>query len=111
MKLFSVDRGYWTVFFDEEGMPTGFEHRLLGDEGGSGGLWFDENDNLEDYDGVYMLPLDVIELCEQCYCDMDYARSAMGEDELDDEPDFDDVWADSDALASAGWGTDEDYGG
>lgn len=29
----------------------------------------------------------------------------------DEEPDLDPVWADSDALASAGWGTDEDYGG
>jgi len=29
----------------------------------------------------------------------------------DDEPDLDPVWADADALASAGFGTDEDYGG
>ena len=28
----------------------------------------------------------------------------------DAEPYEDSVWADSDALASAGWGTDEDYG-
>jgi hypothetical protein len=28
----------------------------------------------------------------------------------DREPDIDPVWADADALASAGWGTDEDYG-
>lgn len=27
-----------------------------------------------------------------------------------DEPDDDPMWADSDALASAGFGTDEDYG-
>lgn len=29
---------------------------------------------------------------------------------FDDEPDMDPVWADADALASAGFGTDEDYG-
>lgn len=36
-----------------------------------------------------------------------------GDDETDDEPrDFlSDAEADADALASAGWGTDEDYGG
>lgn len=32
-------------------------------------------------------------------------------EESDDyEPDDDSSWADGDALASAGWGTDEDYG-
>jgi hypothetical protein len=32
-------------------------------------------------------------------------------DQYDDaEPLEDDVWADSQTLASAGWGTDEDYG-
>jgi len=31
-------------------------------------------------------------------------------DDDDTEPWEDDVWADADALASAGWGTDEDYG-
>lgn len=32
------------------------------------------------------------------------------EEMLDDEPYMDAVEADADALASAGWGTDEDYG-
>lgn len=32
------------------------------------------------------------------------------EDDLDGESYEDPVWADADALASAGWGTDEDYG-
>lgn len=31
-------------------------------------------------------------------------------DNYDDEPCEPDNWADGDALASAGWGTDEDYG-
>lgn len=30
--------------------------------------------------------------------------------EDDFEPMVDDMWADADALTSAGWGTDEDYG-
>tara|TARA_B100000287_G_scaffold40091_1_gene36512 strand:+ start:78 stop:293 length:216 start_codon:yes stop_codon:yes gene_type:complete len=30
------------------------------------------------------------------------------QEDWDDEPD--DRWADAEALASAGWGTDEDYG-
>lgn len=33
-----------------------------------------------------------------------------GDDETRHGSDEDDVWADSNALASAGWGTDEDYG-
>ena len=35
-----------------------FEDNILGDENG-GGLWFDENMKLQDYDGVYFLPADV----------------------------------------------------
>ena len=107
MSLLSADRGQWTVFFDDDCVPCGFEHRYLGDEGGSGGLWFDGDEELTDWDGVFMLPQDVIDLCETCFFFMHIAK----DDEFDDEPDFDDVWADSDALASAGWGTDEDYGG
>ncbi len=50
-------------------------------------------------------------------CNPEYARQIgqafqdmaafYGEPQQDDEPDCDD----GDALASAGWGTDEDYGG
>jgi hypothetical protein len=32
------------------------------------------------------------------------------DDDFGREPIESDVWADSNALASAGWGTDEDYG-
>mgnify|MGYP000002526644 CR=1 FL=1 len=35
-----------------------FEDKILGDENG-GGLWFDEDMKLKDYDGVYFLPTDV----------------------------------------------------
>lgn len=51
-------------------------------------------------------------------CGMDYNDSdSMFEQEYDDSYDYDDepqdmtdVEADADTLASAGWGTDEDYG-
>ena len=33
------------------------------------------------------------------------------DEQFDNEPDCDDQWADANALASAGFGTDEDYGG
>jgi len=35
-----------------------FEDKIIGDENG-GGLWFDEDMQLQDYDGVYFLPDDV----------------------------------------------------
>lgn len=63
----------WTVFVDEDGDPVGFEHARLGDEGGSGGLWFDGT-HLVDYDGVYNLPNGVIEICEHIGFNMDYAK-------------------------------------
>jgi hypothetical protein len=36
-----------------------FEHNELGDECG-GGLWFEADGTLYDYDGVYMIPLEVL---------------------------------------------------
>ena len=36
-----------------------FEHNELGDECG-GGLWFEDDGTLYDYDGVYMIPLEVL---------------------------------------------------
>lgn len=36
-----------------------FEHHIHGEDAG-GGLWFDEDGNLEDYDGVQILPEDVV---------------------------------------------------
>lgn len=44
----------------------------------------------------------------------DYADMILADmDHLDDfedrEPEFDDMWGDADALASAGYGMDEDY--
>jgi hypothetical protein len=47
---------------------------------------------------------------EDWYLDQSYEDRYQ----MDDEPyesDMDSVEADADALASAGWGTDEDYGG
>lgn len=67
----------WTVYVDEGGYPVGFEHSQYGDEGGSGGLWFDGT-HLVDYDGVYDLPKGVIAICESLGFNMDYAK---GEEE------------------------------
>jgi hypothetical protein len=71
MRWFESDQ--WTVFIDEEGYPLGFEHARFGEEGGTGGLWFDGT-HLVDYDGVYNLPKGVIEICEHIGFNMDYAK-------------------------------------
>ena len=69
--------GYgWTVFVDDEGYPLGFEHTLMGEEGGTGGLWFDGT-HLVDYDGVYSLPQGVIAICEKVGFNMDYAKDEV----------------------------------
>ena len=68
----------WTVYVDESGEPVGFEHSLMGDEGGSGGLWFDGT-HLVDYDGVYNLPKGVIAICEKLGFNMDYAKETENE--------------------------------
>ena len=73
--------GDWRVFIDEFGDPLGFEHAELGDEGGSGGLWFDGT-HLVDYDGVYSLPAGVIAICERAGFNMDYAKDDYSEVEL-----------------------------
>jgi hypothetical protein len=49
-------------------------------------------------------------LCDGCLSDEDY-EDYEDEDYEDEHDQFrDDVEADADALSSAGWGTDEDYG-
>jgi hypothetical protein len=45
---------------DTTGQRGYFEHTTLGDER-AGGLWYDENKNITDYDGVYELPKEVRE--------------------------------------------------
>ena len=51
------------------------------------------------------------EIAEDEHLEADYEDALQAEDyEYDGEPYEDDVWADADALASIGWGTDEDYG-
>lgn len=59
----------------------------------------------------------LIGYCPWCDLEDEHLGECEWEDDSDDddddhEPRFyeDDVWADSNALASAGWGTDEDYG-
>jgi hypothetical protein len=41
----------------------------------------------------------------------DWVIDTESDCETEEEPDCDESWMDADALASAGWGTDEDYGG
>lgn len=59
----------------------------------------------DDYDDQYG-----DDLLENDWEDDDYLDYGYEDDRFDDEPYEDDVWADSDTLSSAGWGTDEDYG-
>ena len=42
-----------------------FEHNELGDESG-GGMWFDGDFMLMDYDGVYELPTEIKSIMIQC---------------------------------------------
>lgn len=72
------ESGSWSVFIDERGVPVGFEHTELGEEGGGGGLWFD-GDHLVDYDGVYSLPAGVVAICEAKGFNMDYAKETEDE--------------------------------
>jgi hypothetical protein len=51
------------------------------------------------------------DVCSECEAKgYDYCECTFYDEDDDTEPWEDDVWADADALASAGWGTDEDYG-
>ena len=43
-----------------------------------------------------------------CVCEMGHT---LADEFYNEEPCEPDDWADGDALASCGWGTDEDYGG
>lgn len=47
---------------------------------------------------------------EQKWIDKDLFNPEIHIEVEDEEPDLDPSWADGDALASAGFGTDEDYG-
>ena len=46
------------IWINTEAKNGWFEDKIVGDENG-GGLWFDKDMQLEDYDGVYFLPDDV----------------------------------------------------
>jgi hypothetical protein len=59
----------------------------------------------------------VVYFCDACDLEVDHDSDCWVEGDDDDDSDEsrnefyeDDMWADSNALASAGWGTDEDYG-
>ena len=48
----------YTIGIDAKALYGFFEHNELGDESG-GGLWFDKEFQLIDYDGVFELPSEV----------------------------------------------------
>ena len=54
-----VDNGEYTIEIDTTEHYGCFEHNKLGDES-AGGLWFDDNGVLVDYDGVFELPHSVV---------------------------------------------------
>jgi len=62
----------FTVSIDVENKYGYFEHDTLGDNCG-GGLWFDSDLKLEDYDGVYDLPSEVKNILVMFkMCDKDF---------------------------------------
>jgi len=62
----------FTVAIDSKEKYGWFEHESLGDNCG-GGLWFDKNFKLEDYDGVYDLPSEVKNILVMFkMCDKDF---------------------------------------
>ena len=67
-----IETGSFTVGVSPTTNYGYFEHHDLGDEYG-GGLWFNGNE-LIDYDGVFELPLEVIEGLEEHGYDMNYAK-------------------------------------
>lgn len=62
--------GKWEIAIDSAEQYGWFEHD---DTGAGGGLWFESNE-LVDYDGVYELPLSVIEGIEKLGFNADYAK-------------------------------------
>jgi len=62
----------FTVDIDVKKKYGYFEHDTLGDECG-GGLWFDNDLKLEDYDGVFELPSEVKNILVMFnMCDKDF---------------------------------------
>jgi len=57
-----------------------FEHNILGEEC-AGSMWF-EKKTLVDYDGVFELPKDVINMMLKKGYDMSYATDVLDEDEM-----------------------------
>ena len=57
-----------------------FEHNILGEEC-AGSMWF-EGKTLVDYDGVFELPKDVIDMMLKKGYDMSYATDVLNDNEL-----------------------------
>lgn len=57
MKTINTER--FTIGIHKSGLHGWFEHKTIGDELG-GSLCFEEDGTLYDYNGVYMVPLEVL---------------------------------------------------
>jgi len=64
-----IDTRNFQIWIDLDRKYGYFEHKEVGDDC-AGGLWFDGCMFLNDYDGVYELPGEIIrELSSRCYID------------------------------------------
>lgn len=54
--------GKWELMIDSKAQYGYFEHDVHGE---GGGLWFEHNE-LQDYDGVYSLPANVVKAVREC---------------------------------------------
>lgn len=66
-----TDNGTFTVGIDTAANYGYFERNS---NGSGGGLWFDSNKELTDYDGVFELPAQVIAIIELLGFNADYAK-------------------------------------
>ena len=71
---------HFEIGIHEDKLKGWFEHNTLGDECG-GGLWFDPDGTLYDYDGIYRIPLEVLESLKS----NGFNTESMEEDHVDTE--------------------------
>jgi hypothetical protein len=76
----TLNTEHFTIGIHKGGLHGWFEHNTLGDECG-GGLWFDPDGTLYDYDGVYRIPLEVLEALKA----NGFNTESMEEDHVDTE--------------------------
>lgn len=70
----------FTVSISTDGSYGTFEHHTMGEDWG-GGLWFDDNNELYDYDGVAYLPEEVQDELIKRGVDISYAYHDYNKEE------------------------------